>query len=143
MNRSKKNFFFSKMAKKKLLGRRQNGGSVGKQQTNNFFKVGLSENVTRHRQKGRQIQIVADRQTDRLLTPSVFTYTTTSLLCFQLRRSCGSILVLGCPSMHPSVRSSKTVPARVLKFHIWIPHGKISCPSYFHFWSCALLKKSE
>ena len=46
-------------------------------------------------------------------------------------------------------RSSRTVHARVLKFHIWIPHGKIvdthtiSCPSYLPFWSYALLKKSE
>ena len=42
-----------------------------------------------------------------------------------------------------------TVHARVLKFHIWIPHGKISdpyflsCPSYLPFWSYAPLKKSE
>ena len=42
-----------------------------------------------------------------------------------------------------------TVYARVLKFHIWIPHGKIadlyffSCPSYLPFWSYAPLKKSE
>ena len=48
-----------------------------------------------------------------------------------------------------SVRSSKTVHAKVLKFHIWIPHGKIidarffSCPSYLSFWSYAPLKKSE
>ena len=41
-----------------------------------------------------------------------------------------------------------TVPARVLKFHIWISHGKIvvsffSCPSCLPFWSYAPLKKSE
>ena len=42
-----------------------------------------------------------------------------------------------------------TVHARVLKFHIWIPHGKIadpyfvSCLSYLPFWSYAPLKKSE
>ena len=47
------------------------------------------------------------------------------------------------------VRSSKTVRDKVLKFHIWIPHGKIvdarffSCPSYLPFWSYAPLKKSE
>ena len=41
-----------------------------------------------------------------------------------------------------------TVHAKVLKFHIWIPHGKIadlnffSCPSYLPFWSYDLLKKS-
>ena len=52
-------------------------------------------------------------------------------------------------SVRASVRSSKTVHARVLKFHIWIPHGKIvdarffSCPSYLLFWSYAPLKKSE
>ena len=51
--------------------------------------------------------------------------------------------------VHASVRASKTVPARVLKFHIWIPHGKIadtrffSCPSYLPFWSYAPLEKSE
>ena len=40
---------------------------------------------------------------------------------------------------------------RVLKFHIWIHHGKIadecccffSCLSYLPFWSYAPLKKSE
>ena len=42
-----------------------------------------------------------------------------------------------------------TVHARVLKFHIWIPHGKIADPyffsssSYLPFWSYAPLKKSE
>ena len=42
-----------------------------------------------------------------------------------------------------------TVHTRVLKFHIWIPHGKIadlyffSCPSNFPVWSYAPLKKSE
>ena len=54
-----------------------------------------------------------------------------------------------CASVCPCIRSSKTVHARVLKFHIWIPHGKIadpyffSCPSYLPFWSYAPLKKSE
>ena len=39
--------------------------------------------------------------------------------------------------------------ARVFKFHLWIPHGKIfdtrffSCPSYLPFWSNAPLKKSK
>ena len=43
----------------------------------------------------------------------------------------------------------RTVHTRVLKFHIWISHGKISdpyffsCPSYLPFWSYAPLKKSE
>ena len=32
-----------------------------------------------------------------------------------------------------SVRSSKTVHARVLKFHIWIPHGKIADTLFFFF----------
>ena len=50
-----------------------------------------------------------------------------------------------CASVHPGIRTS----ARVLKFHIWIPHGKIvdacffSCPSYLPFWYYAPLKKSE
>ena len=35
------------------------------------------------------------------------------------------------PSVHASVRSSKTVHARVLKFHIWIPHGKIIDTRFF------------
>ena len=45
-----------------------------------------------------------------------------------------------------SVRSSKNVHARVLKFHIWIPHGKkadthfFSCPSYLPFRSYGPLK---
>ena len=53
------------------------------------------------------------------------------------------------PSVRASVRS-RTMHARVLKFHIWIPHGKIfdtrfffSCPRYLPFWSNAPLKKSE
>ena len=29
-------------------------------------------------------------------------------------------------SVRASVRSSRTVHARVLKFHIWIPHGEIA-----------------
>ena len=51
-----------------------------------------------------------------------------------------------------SVRS-RTMHSRVLKFHIWIPHGKIFdtlfffffffCPSYLPFWSYAPLKNSE
>ena len=48
-------------------------------------------------------------------------------LCPQLRRSWQGILVSGCPS----VRSSRTVHARVLKFHIWIPHGKIADAHFF------------
>ena len=52
-------------------------------------------------------------------------------LCPQLRRSCGSILVSGCPSVCPSIRSSTTVHVRVLKFHIWIPHGKIVDTRFF------------
>ena len=50
-------------------------------------------------------------------------------------------------SVHACVRSSKTVHATVLKFHMWIPYGKIfdarffSCPSYLPFWSCAPLNK--
>ena len=42
-------------------------------------------------------------------------------LCPQLRRNWRGILDSGCPC----IRSSKTVHARVLKFHIWIPRGKI------------------
>ena len=56
-------------------------------------------------------------------------------LCPQLRRSCRSILVSGCLSVCPSIclfiRSSKTVHAGVLKFHIWIPHGKIADMFFF------------
>ena len=43
----------------------------------------------------------------------------------------------------------RTVHARVLKFHTWIPHGKIadpyisSCPSYIPFWSYAPLKNQN
>ena len=50
---------------------------------------------------------------------------------FEEFRSCGSILVSGCPSVCPSIRSSKTVHATVLKFHIWIPHGKIAVFFFF------------
>ena len=35
------------------------------------------------------------------------------------------------PSVCASVRSSRTVHARVLKFHIWIPHGKIVDARFF------------
>ena len=50
--------------------------------------------------------------------------------------------------VHASVHSWRTMHTRVLKFHIWIPHGKIadtcffSCPSYLPFWSYALLKNA-
>ena len=43
----------------------------------------------------------------------------------------------------------RTVHARVLKFHKWIPHGKIAdsyfftCPSYLPFWIYAALKKQN
>ena len=52
-------------------------------------------------------------------------------------------------SVCPSICSTKTVHARVLKFHIWSPRGKIvdvrffSCPSCLLFWSYAPLKKSK
>ena len=36
-----------------------------------------------------------------------------------------------------------TMHVRVLKFHIWIPRGKIACLSCLPFWSYAPLKKSE
>ena len=54
-----------------------------------------------------------------------------------------------CPSVCASISQSRTVHVRVLKFHIWIPHGKIahtclfSCPCYLPFWSYAPLKNSE
>ena len=53
-----------------------------------------------------------------------------------------------CACYRASVRSSRTAHARVLKFHIWIPHGKIAdarffCPSYLPFWSYVPLKKSS
>ena len=50
-------------------------------------------------------------------------------------------------SVRACIRSSKTAHARVLKFHIWIPRGKLfdarffSCPSYLPFWSYAPLNK--
>ena len=46
-------------------------------------------------------------------------------------------------------RILRTVHARVLKFHIWIPHGKIAdlyffpCLNYLPFWSYAPLKKNQ
>ena len=52
-----------------------------------------------------------------------------------------------CACIRACVSSSKTVHARVLKFHKWIPHGKIfdarffSCRSYLPFWSYAPLNK--
>ena len=52
--------------------------------------------------------------------------------------------------VRPSVRS-RIVHARVLKFQIWNPHGKIfdtrffffSCPRYLPSWSYDPLKKPE
>ena len=41
----------------------------------------------------------------------------------------GSILLSACPSVRPSVQ--KKFKARVLKFHIWIPHQKIAYPYFF------------
>ena len=38
-----------------------------------------------------------------------------SAYCFRVVRAC----------VRASVRSSRTVHARALKFHIWIPHGKV------------------
>ena len=56
------------------------------------------------------------------------------LLCPQLRRSWWSILVSGCACVsvcvHPFVKNRA---ARVLKFHIWIPHGKIADTRFFLF----------
>ena len=46
------------------------------------------------------------------------------------------------PCVHASVGLSKTVHAKVLKFHIWIPHGKIADPHFFCL-SYLPLKKSE
>ena len=58
-------------------------------------------------------------------------------LCPQLRRSWRGILVSGCASLHPSVCLKHachilwTMHARLLKFHIWIPHGKITDQYFF------------
>ena len=35
------------------------------------------------------------------------------------------------PSVHLCVHLPKTVHARVLKFHIWIPYGKVADPYFF------------
>ena len=69
-------------------------------------------------------------------------------LCPQFRRSWLGILVSGCPCVRACVRASRTVHARVFKFNIWIPHGKIADTRLFlgrdlPFWSYASLKKSE
>ena len=57
-----------------------------------------------------------------------------NFLCPKLRRSWRGILVSGCASVRacvrPSVRS-RTMHARVLKFHIWIPHGKKIWHTFF------------
>ena len=53
-----------------------------------------------------------------------------SLLCPQLRRSWRSILVSGCECVRASVRS-RTMHARVLKFHVWISYGKIFDTRFF------------
>ena len=51
-------------------------------------------------------------------------------LCPQLGRSWRGILVSGFPCVH-SKHILWTVHARVLKFHIWIPHGKIVDTHFF------------
>ena len=45
----------------------------------------------------------------------------------------GSILVSACAFVHSFVRLSgqNRIQARVLKFHIWIPHQKIAYPYFF------------
>ena len=53
-----------------------------------------------------------------------------------LRRSSQGILVSGCASVRPSVRSSRIVHARVLKFHIWIPNGNIADTHVFFLCVC-------
>ena len=51
--------------------------------------------------------------------------------------------------VHSSVHSSRTVHAKVLKFHIWIPHGKIANTRFFFlsklspFLELCPLKKSK
>ena len=63
----------------------------------------------------------------------------------------GSILLSACPSVCPFIGLfvrlfKKKFKARVLKFHIWIPHQKIaypyffSCPNYLPLPSYAPLK---
>ena len=67
-------------------------------------------------------------------TATTTTTTTTTILSRKLTGHIGFGL-----SVRTSVRSSRTVHARVLKFHIWIPHRKIadtryfSCTSYLPF----------
>ena len=58
-----------------------------------------------------------------------------SLLCPQLRRSWRGILVSGCPCVCAFIRSSRTVHARILKFHIWIPDGEKADTRFFFFLS--------
>ena len=44
----------------------------------------------------------------------------------------GSILLSACPFFCPFVRPfQKKFKARVMKFHIWIPHQKIAYPYFF------------
>ena len=45
----------------------------------------------------------------------------------------GSILLSACPFVRPFVLPSvqNRIQARVLKFHIWIPHQKIAYPYFF------------
>ena len=54
-------------------------------------------------------------------------YILLDLLCPQLRKNWWGILVSGCAC----ARSWKNVHARILKFHIWIPHGKIVETRFF------------
>ena len=55
----------------------------------------------------------------------------------QTSKNLRGILLLGCACVRPSVMLFDachilwTVHARVLKYHIWIPHGKIAYPYYF------------
>ena len=78
------------------------------------------------------------------------------LLCPRLRRSCGSILVSDCPCVcacvHACVRPFVKKKRACQGFEIsymdssWKNSWRtffFSCPCYLHFWSYALLKKSE
>ena len=83
--------------------------------------------------------------------PPAYTYRQQAYSAFyapQLWRSWWGILVLGCLCVRGSVCSSRTVHARILKFHLWIPHGKIADTFVFlselsPFLELCPLKKSE
>ena len=93
-----------------------------------------SANLWKYRSELWEIFFLPSTVQKMLFISSWALFVSKSLLCPQLRRSWRGILVSGCAS----ICSSRTVHTRVLKFHIWIPHGKIADARFFLVWVISL-----